>query len=157
MASTKTAATNWYPEKRLVVTHISGDIEKEDIEQWEASFRNALDQIEDNATFKIFINMHGFKAVNLDAHKRFRAVIPLTLADYGWKTGYLGLFEEEAKTMTFKNTRGIQCVGAAHSHQDETKMNLYETRFSSERERFFIDPTQARQWIEGLEIANRQD
>ena len=154
MLSTKITETSWHPEKRLIVTHISGDIEKDDIEHWERSFRNALEQIEDNSTFKIFINMYGFKAVNIDAHKRFRAVIPLTLADYGWKVGYLGLFEEEAKTMTYKNTRGIKCVGAAHSHQDETKMDLYETRFSSDREHFFTDPIQARQWIETLEMAS---
>lgn len=96
--------------------------------------------------------MYGFKAVNIEAHKRFRAVVPLTLADYGWKVGYLNLFEEETQSMTFKNTRGIKCVAAAHSHQDKTKMDLYESRFSSEKEHFFIDPTQARQWIENLEM-----
>lgn len=154
MVTTKITETNWYPEKRLVITHISGDIEKDDIEQWEKSFKNTLDQIEDNITFKIFINMYGFKAVNIDTHKRFRAVIPLTLADYGWKVGYVDLFEEEAEAMTYKNTRGIKCVGAAHSHQDETKMDLYKTRFSSDREHFFLDPTQARQWIENLEMTN---
>lgn len=153
MVTTKIIETNWHPEKRLVVTHISGDIEKDDIEHWEKSFKNTLDKIEDNTTFKIFVNMYGFKAINIDAHKRFRDVVPLTLADYGWKVGYMDLFEE-AKTMTYKNTRGIKCVGAAHSHQDETKMDLYETRFSSDREHFFLDPTQARQWIENLEIAD---
>ena len=153
MVTTKITETNWYPEKRLVVTHISGDIEKEDVEQWEKSFKNILDQIEDNTTFKVFVNMYGFKAVNIDAHKRFRGVVPLTLADYGWKVGYVDLFEEEVKTITYKNTRGVKCVGAVHSHQDETKMDLYETRFSSDREHFFPDPIQARQWIENLEIA----
>lgn len=154
MVIAKNTGTNWYPEKRLIVTHISGDIEKSDIDQWEECFKSTLAQIEDNTTFKIFVNMYGFKAVNIDAHKRFRDIVPLTLADYGWKVGYVDLFEEEAKTMVYKNTRGIKCVGAAHSHQDETKMNLYETRFSSNREHFFFDPVQARQWIENLEIAN---
>ena len=154
MVMTKITETNWYPEKRLVVTHISGDIEKDDIEQWEKSFKKALDQIEDETTFKIFVNMYGFKAVNIDTHKRFRTVIPLALADYGWKVGYVDLFEEEAKTMTYKNTRGIKCVGAAHSHQEKTKMDLYETRFSSDREHFFLDPIQARQWIENLEMTS---
>ena len=154
MVATKIAETNWYPEKRLIVTHISGDIEKVDIEQWEKSFKNTLDQIEENTTFKIFVNMYGFNAVNIDAHKRFRGVVPLTLADYGWKVGYVDLFEEDAKTMTYKNTRGIKCLGAAHSHQDTTKMDMYETRFSSDKEHFFPDPIQARQWIENLEIAD---
>ena len=154
MATTKITETNWYPEKRLVVTHISGDLEKTDIEEWEKSFKETLEKIEDNSIFKIFINMYGFKAIDIDAHKRFREVVPLTLADYGWKVGYLNLFEEEEKTMTYTTTRGIRCVGAAHSHQDETKMELYETKFSSEREHFFPDPTQAMLWIENLKITN---
>jgi hypothetical protein len=153
MTIMKMTQTNWFPEKKLVITNISGDLEKNDIEQWEKSFRETLDNIEDNSTFKIFVNMHGFKAINLDAHKRFRDVIPSTLANYGWKVGYVDLFEE-AKTMTFTNTRGIKCVGAAHAHQDETKMDLYETRFSSERERFFTDPTNAERWIENLAVPN---
>lgn len=152
--TTKITATNWYPEKRLLVTHISGDIQKDDVESWEKSFKDTLAQIADDTTFKIFVNMYGFKPANLEVHKRFRAVIPLTLADYGWKVGYVDLFEEAAKAMTYRNTRGIECVGAAHAHQDETKMNLYETRFSSDREHFFPDPTQARHWIESLEIAD---
>ncbi len=155
MTLTKSIETIWYPEKRLVVTHISGDLEKEDVEQWEKSFKNTLDQIEDHSTFKIFVNMYGFKAVDIDTHKRFRGVIPLTLADYGWKVGYVNLFEEEAKTMTYKTTRGIKCVAAAHAHHDETKMDLYETRFSSDAEHFFVDATQALQWIESLEAINK--
>lgn len=152
--TTKIIQTRWYPEKRLIVTHISGDIAISDIELWEESFKGILDQIEDNTTFKIFVNMYGFKAVNIDAHKRFRGVVPLTLSSYGWKVGYIDLFEEEARTLIYTNTRGIQCVGAAHSHHDETKMDLYQTRFSSEREHFFIDPTLARHWIESLKISD---
>lgn len=56
--------------------------------------------------------------------------------------------------MTYKNSRGIKCVGAAHSHHNETKMEFYEKRFSSDREHFFLDSTQAGQWIENLEIVN---
>lgn len=148
----KITATHWYPDKKLLVTQLSGDIEKTDVEAWEKSFIGTLELLEENTSFKIFVNIHGFKAINIDTHKRFRGIIPLTLAEYGWKVGYVDLFEEEAKTMTYKTTRGIQCVGAAHSHHDETKMDLYEARFSGEREHFFIDPIQARQWIEQLEI-----
>src|SRR3954463_9277268 len=79
MTSLKIAETNWYPEKRLLVTHISGDLDKDDIEQWERSFKNTLGQIDDCSTFKIFVNMYGFKAVDIEAHKSFRGVVPLTL------------------------------------------------------------------------------
>ncbi len=94
--------------------------------------------------------MYGFKAVDIDAHKRFRTVIPLTLADYGWKVGYVNLFEDEAQTMIIRKIRGITCIAAAHAHQDETKMNLYEEKFSCNKERFFSDPIQARLWIENF-------
>lgn len=150
--TSKIIETRWYPEKRLIITHISGDIGKSDIKQWEDSLKGTLDQIEDNSTFKIFVNMYGFKAMNIEVHKRFRSVIPLTLANYGWKVGYVDLFEEESKTMKYTNSRGVRCVGAAHTHQDETKMDLYETSFSSEREHFFVNPTKARLWIENLKI-----
>ncbi|WP_290792178.1 hypothetical protein [Flavihumibacter sp. UBA7668] len=150
MTSTINIATNWYPEKSLLVTNISGDLEISDIEEWEQSFKTTLDRLEDKTSFKIFVNMHGFRAVDISAHKRFRSVIPLTLADFGWKVGYVDLFEEEAKNMVYRNIRGIACTGAAHAHQDETKMDLYEQRFSSERERFFTDPLLAKKWIEEL-------
>lgn len=137
MTTTKITATHYDPGKKLLVTHISGDLEKADIEVWEKSFKDTLDQLADNTSFKIFVNMYGFKAVDIETHKRFRAVIPQTLADYGWKVGYVDLFEEEARAMTYKTTRGIKCVGAAHAHQDETKMDLYETKYSSDNEHFF--------------------
>jgi len=151
MATTITE-TNWYPKKRLIITHLSGDLVHNDIERWEQSLKANLGLIEDNSSFKIFVNLFGFKAVNIDAHKRFRDVVPVTLAGYGWKVGYLGLFEEEAKAISFTNTRGIRCLGAAHAHQDETKINLYDSKFSSERERFFTDPVRALQWIEALKL-----
>lgn len=96
--------------------------------------------------------MYGFKAVDINAHKKFRGIIPLTLADYGWKVGYLGLFEEESKYIDIKNIRGIKCMGAAHSHHDISKMNLYESKFSSIAEHFFSDPVQAEIWIKNLAI-----
>ncbi|MBX2966356.1 MAG: hypothetical protein KF845_09440 [Cyclobacteriaceae bacterium] len=154
MTTQKIMESKWFADKKMLVTHISGDVNKGDIEHWENSLKQSLEQIQSNDNFKIFVNMHGFKAIDIDAHKRFRAVIPLTLAEYGWKVGYVDLFEDEAKTMIFKNTGGIKCVTAAHSHQDETKMEHYETQFSSAKEHFFTDPEKAERWIEALEINN---
>ena len=147
----KIAKTDWISDKKMIITHISGDADKADVEKWEASLHTALSQIKENETFKILVNLHGFKAVDLEAHKRFRNIIPLTLAAYGWKVGCIDLFEEEAKSITYTNTRGIHCAGAAHVHQDETKITLYQSRFSSKNEHFFTDPRQAASWIESLE------
>lgn len=150
----KCTITTWYPEKKLVVTNIRGNLETTDIEIWEKSLKETLDQIGDHIKFKIFVNMHGFKAIDINAHKRFRAVIPTTLLEYGWKVGYIDLFEEAAQNINYKYTRGIQCVGAAHAHQDKTKMDLYESQFSNDHEHYFTDPNQAMQWIEALTCTN---
>jgi hypothetical protein len=144
------AETTWIPEKQLVVTHLSGEAEQTGIETWEASLQEALAQIPDDSTFRILVNIHGFQAADLEAHKTFRTIVPLTLAAYGWKVGYVNLFEEEAKNLVYTSTRGIKCVAAAHCHQDATKIERYQTRFGRPNEQFFTDPEQARRWLESL-------
>jgi hypothetical protein len=152
MKNPKSTHTTWHAEKNLLVTVIQGDLDKEDIERWEASLDAAMEQIESGSLFKFMVNMHGFKAVDIDAHKRFRAIIPLTLAQYNWKVGYVDLFEKEASEMVFTATRNICCAGAAHAHHDATKMELYQARFSRPNEQFFTDPDAALQWIEHLAL-----
>ena len=142
--------SEWHPEKRLIVTRIGGDVTQDDIKAWEASLHKALSLVEDNSVFKIFVNLHGFKAVNFEAHKSFRTIIPLTLAQYGWKVGYVDLFGEEAKALQLSNNRGISCVGAVHCHQDETKIALYQSNYSRPNEHFYTDPLAATAWIEDL-------
>lgn len=150
----KIAKTDWEPASRLIITQISGDMDKEDVIRWEKSLYNALDQIEAGGTFSIFVNLHGFTAVNLDAHKHFRSIIPLTLAGYGWKVGYLAMFEEEAAQLAITSKRNIQCVAAVHCHQDETKIGKYESLYSSVNERFFTDPEKAEAWIRNVAQAS---
>lgn len=152
MTSEKITSSQYYPEEKLIVTHISGDVDKTDIETWEQSLHDALAQVNSNDSFKIFINLYGFKAIDIDAHKRFRAIVPLTLAQYGWKVGYLDMFEEDAKSIQYTNTRGIKCVGAVHVHQDKSKIDVYESNYSRENEHFYTDPDQAEQWIRSLRV-----
>ncbi len=152
MAEIKIIVTRWYPEKQLLVTQMSGDMEEKDIERWENSLRNTLGLIENNSVFKVFVNTNGFNAINLDVQKKYRSVIPRTLAAYDWRVGYIELLEDEAEKMIYGNTRGIKCGGAAHCHHDETKMTIYQDHFGTERERYFADPDLASQWIENLAI-----
>ncbi len=87
MEASKKVETNWYPEKSLLVTQLSGILEKSDIENWEEEFVFTLENLEANTHFKLFVNLHGFTAANLEAHKRFRSVIPLTLVTMDGKWG----------------------------------------------------------------------
>ncbi|HYH14429.1 MAG TPA: hypothetical protein VD794_04375 [Flavisolibacter sp.] len=150
MTTTKLIDTTWHADEKLIITNISGNVDQDDIEYWDQSLQQTLAQLEDNSTFKIFVNLHGFKANNFNAHKRFRTVVPTTLANYGWRVGYLALFEE-ANNLDITQTRGIRCTAAVHVHQDETKIDLYEKSFGGEREHFFTDPVKAEQWIRSIE------
>ena len=149
MNSPKINRTNWNAERKLIRTQLSGEINKEEVEDWENSLNTTLDKIEDNGTFKIFLNLHGLKPVTIDTHKRFRGIIPLTLAKYGWKVGYTHLFEE-SNEINYSITRGIKCFGVAHCHEDNTKIELYEKLYGRDNERFFTDPILAEEWIESL-------
>ena len=144
--------TDWHKDQQFLQTRISGDATIQDITDWEQSLISALSQIPDNSAFKIFINLNGFSAIDIEAHKRFRNIIPLTLANYGWKVGYIKLFEEEAKEVCYTHIRGIKCVAAAHVHHDRTKIDKYSTLFDHQSERFFTNPTLAMNWIEHIKV-----
>lgn len=143
-------SSNWYADQQLIVTQLSGNVEKEDILHWEQTLNTALNQVADSGIFKIFVNLHGFNAVDLDVHKYFRSIVPLTLAHYGWKVGYVAMFPEEAEKLVITRNRNIQCIAAAHCHHDATKMEKYETLYSSESEHFFTDAEEAAAWISGV-------
>jgi hypothetical protein len=143
--------SEWLPEEKLVITHISGQVGMAEIEAWDHSLQETFSKIEENGQFKIFVNLHGFQAANFEAHKRFRTVIPTTLANYGWRVGYLAMFEDAAD-LPLTHTRGISCLAAVHVHQDETKIAKYDSQFGKETERFFTDPTLARRWIRSVVI-----
>lgn len=144
----KFTESKYMPEEKLLVTRLGGDVDLEDIKRWEASLNKAIDQIQPGTSFKAFINLHGFKAVNIEAHKAMRNVIPLTLAKFNFKAGYVDLFEDAA--LLFSTTNGIQCVAAVHVHNDEEKIKLYKERFDKEDERFFTDPDDGEKWIKSL-------
>lgn len=88
----------------------------------------------------------GFTAENFEAHKYFRNIVPLTLANYNWKTGYVNMFEE-GKNLSLKSTRGIKCTAAVHVHHDSSKIGLYQEKYSSKNEHFYTDVATARNWI----------
>ena len=145
-----TRDSKWISAQSLLVTRISGEVQLQDVELWKNSLKVALSQVADNSVFKMLIDLHGFKAADIQAHKKFREIIPLTLSRFGWRVGYLDMFPEAS--LTLSNERGIQCIAAAHVHHDATKINLYESKYSSPYERFFTDPQQAAQWIQNLNI-----
>jgi hypothetical protein len=54
--------------------------------------------------------------------------------------------------MQLTYTRGISCVAAVHVHQDQSKIEKYDTMFGKETERFFTDPSLGESWIRSIVI-----
>jgi hypothetical protein len=104
-ATAKIIKADWYPDKKRLVTQLKSELQAGDIEKRERTFRGAPAQMQDDPVGKVFVSRHGLKAVDLAAHKRFRDIVPLTPADYGWKAGYVNFFEGVG-TMAFQNTGG---------------------------------------------------
>ncbi|ULQ51329.1 hypothetical protein [Flavihumibacter fluvii] len=145
-----TTESNWNKATKLLTTQISGLVSLDDVQRWETSLKKALGEIEDGGVFKIMVNLHGFKAQNFEVHKAFREIVPRTLANYGWRVGYLEMFPEA--TVELRNERGIRCKAAVHVHQDETKITNYDTHYSSASERYLTDVMRAKEWIDAISI-----
>jgi hypothetical protein len=97
------------------------------------------------------VNLFGFKAENFEVHKAYRNIIPLLLADFGYRIGYLDMFPEAS--VELRHYRGIRCVAMANVHQDATKMKDYQERFSNSHEQYFTDQETAVNWIYGLQFS----
>jgi hypothetical protein len=141
----KEVNTIWSEENGLLTTRLSGLVDIDDIEDWKAGLMGALQLLKPDSSFKAFINIHGFKAVNMDAHKAFRTVVPLILAEHNFRIGYVDLFDNVELPLTSKD--GIQCIAVAHAHHDADKMNLYESSYSKANDRYFTDPAEAEKWL----------
>lgn len=131
-----------------MITHLNVKATEGDIYHWKGTLQGALSLIEPGSSFKMLVDLYGYVGATTEAHKAMRTVIPSTLANYNFRAGYLGLFEDVEIELI--KTDGISCIAVAHVHQDETKISLYEERFSRENERFFIEYNLALQWIQSL-------
>ncbi|HUC79341.1 MAG TPA: hypothetical protein VMR70_00440 [Flavisolibacter sp.] len=144
----KRKQTSYFDKESLVVTELSGALDSNDIDEWRQSLNKVLEGLTPGTKFKILVDLHGFTATNFEAHKKFRVVVPETLAAYGWYVGYLRMFPEAQ--LTISSQQNIYCVAAAHVHQDETKIRNYAENYSMRNEKFFTDSSDARSWVESV-------
>jgi hypothetical protein len=142
----KRVSSSYNHNKKILVTHLNGEVCADDVEQWIRSYHEALRQIPIDTHFKIFVDLNGFKADSLETHKKMRTVIPTSLAEYGHMVGYIKLFEPQGIPTSV--TDGKKCIAAAHLHHDETKINLYRSSFAQSNELFTTDYHEAEDWIE---------
>ncbi len=142
----KIADSLWNPMDRVLATRIGGNTDLAGVAEWRGSLARELSRIEDGSTFKIIVDLRGYEIADLAAHQEMRAIIPLTLAEYGFRTALLDLFE--GVELPLRNRYGISCVAAAHVHHDEGKMTAYDRELGRSNERFFTNYRRALEWIQ---------
>ncbi|QNA45939.1 hypothetical protein [Lacibacter sediminis] len=144
----KIVKAEWQSGEKLVVARLSGIVNLEDIQNWKNSLYNVLNLLPDNSSFKMLVDLHGFEAENMETHKEYRTIIPLLLADYNYRIGYLDMFPEAS--VELKQTRGINCIAMANVHHNADKMLDYQTRFGNEHEHYFTESDAALAWIKNM-------
>jgi hypothetical protein len=135
----------WNPADRVLISRLSGIVRMVDVERWKADLGVAVGAIRDGKTFGLLSDLSGYEPADLEAHKAMRTVIPLLLAEHGFRTGLVALVGAEEPAVT--TTRGITCVAVAHVHHDAGKMALYEEQVGGATERFFTDSAAALVWV----------
>lgn len=132
----------------ILTTRLTGTVTTADVARWKESLARDAEQIPDGGTFRLLLDLRGYEPADPDAHKAMRVVIPLFLADYGFRTALLDLFP--GTELPLHNLRGITCTAFANVHHDATKMATYEERLARANEHYFTDADAARAWLESL-------
>lgn len=140
--------TLWNAETNLLITRLHGIVMLHNVQSWIASLDEARALIPPDTRFRVIQDFYGYEPANLQAHKLMRPVMPLMLAQYGFRTALFDLFD--SVDVPFSIDAGRRCVAVAHVHHDAGKMTEYEARLGRETERFFTDPAAAHEWITRL-------
>ena len=142
------AGTTWNASTGTLVTRLRGAVTLGEVRQWREGLAQTLDRLAGDTRFKLIVDVRDYEPEDMAAHKEMRVVIPLMLAEHGFRTALLDLFEPV--DLSTRMTRGIACVAVAHVHHDSGKMEEYDARLGRDRERFFTDYEVAVSWIERL-------
>lgn len=145
----------WDRQTQILTVCLNGPVGVTEVRMWKDGVQAELAKIPDGTTFKIIINFHGYEMAEIDAHKEMRSFMPLTLADYGFRTALLDLFDPI--DLLLQKIRGIQCVAVAHIHHDAGKMNEYDRQLGRGNEGFFTDAAAAEAWILKLDTPAHPD
>ena len=145
MEQNTVSSVRWDAADRVLILHLTGTVSVADVERWKAELEAAVKRIPEGTAFRLLSDLSGYEPADLEAHKAMRTVIPLLLAEHGFRTGLVDVVGAKEPVLT--TTRGITCVGVAHVHHDAGKMALYQEHVGSATEHFFTDPVVALVWV----------
>lgn len=135
----------WDAASRLLTTRVRRSLSVEEVVEYSGALSRVLAAIPSETSFLWLSNSTGYEALaNRAAHDIYRTVVPRTLAEHGFRTSLLDLYEGEVSVTC---TRGVTCAAIAHVHQDVEKMLVFDRRFGRDNERYFSDESEGRRWL----------
>jgi len=135
----------WDAEASLLTTRVRRGLSVDDVAEYGSALSSAIAAIPDGTRFTWLSDATGYEAfANRVAHEAYRVILPRTLAEHGFRTSLLDLYDAELPVTC---DRGVACAAIAHVHHDVEKMLIFDQRFGRDDERYFSDANAARRWL----------
>lgn len=147
--------TSWDPGRHILRTRFSGPAGIAQVVSWRAGLYAAAASIPRGAAFKLIVDARGYSVADIDpsVHKVQREVIPLFLATYHFRTGFIDFFGVKGEVVAAKED--ARCMAVAHVHHECPKMELYRQTLGRADENFFCLIQEAESWITPIPLQVR--
>jgi hypothetical protein len=145
----------WDPARNILRTRFTGPAGIAQVVSWRAGLYAAAAAIPRHGAFKLLVDIRGYQVAQTDpaVHKVQREVIPLFLATYHFRTGFIEFFGVKGEVVPVKED--ARCMAVAHVHHESGKMELYRQTLGRENEGFFSQIQEAETWIASMPLSFR--
>lgn len=146
--------TTWSPADGILRTRLSGVLRPDELRDWSDGLERASREIGSGTPFAMLVDLRGYEVGEQDPeiHRVQREIVPTFLARHGFEVGFFRMYEVE-NTIPPDPSLG-RCVAVAHVHHDRNKLELYNERIATARERFFWDAEEAERWLRDASAAH---
>jgi hypothetical protein len=147
--------STWDPTRSILRTRFSGPAGIAQVVSWRAGLYAAAAAIPARTVFKLLVDLRGYQVGSMDpsVHKVQRDVIPLFLATYHFRTGFIDFFGVKGEVIPIKED--ARCIAVAHVHHEGPKVELYRQTLGRENETFFSQIQEAEAWISATPLGLR--
>ena len=135
----------WDARARLLTTCVRCALSVDEVTDYDNALSRVIATIPDGTRFIWLSDATGYEALaNRAGHEVYRVILPRTLAEHGFRTSLLDLYDGE---LPITCVRGVECVAIAHIHHDAEKMGIFDERFARDDERYFSEVDVGRRWL----------
>jgi hypothetical protein len=146
------ASSAWDARQAILRTRFPGPAGIAEVVAWRAGLYAAAASIPRLSSFKLLVDLRGYEVSVMEpsVHKVQREIVPIFLATYHFRTGFIDFFGVKGDTVRYREE--AHCRGVAHVHHDAPKMELYRQTLGRDDESFFSSLPEAEAWIASVPL-----